>query len=465
MTDDLHLEDSYPTRQVALYQAIRKKIVTGLWAINGKLPSTRALASQLGISRNTVISAYEQLQSEGYIRSQPGAGYYVAIDRHDPYQQEKSSSAPYQEKPLSLSHGFAPGVADFEVFPYKLWRRILNHHLDRASLMGSQDLQGDPKLRQAIADYLASSRSVVCKPEQLIITSGAQQALTLAALAVHPKGQSIYLEEPGYRQMAKVLQCLGIARRSLRVDIKQGVQLENLENGRRDSVYITPSNQYPLGSSISLEKRLAILDWARKNGSLIIEDDYDSEFQFAHKPIPSLQGLAAQTCPDVDIAYVGSLSKVMFNSLRLGYLVVPEKFVSEVVSVKDALSGDTPAHTQAALAEFIQQGHLLRHIRKMRKLYEQKNQQMQSSIRKHLSSKVTIVSQFAGLHVTVVANHDINEQQLVLDADNLGIIIRPLSVYYNGKNKKKGIVLGYGNVALSEIDSKIAQIAKILTHV
>lgn len=463
---DLQLPDQVVHKQTALFEAIRDKIVTQLWGKGLKLPSTRKLALELNLSRNTVIYAYEQLLAEGYLESKAGSGYYVALELPDHFvATSRDIDKPIYEPTFTPNHSaFAPGIPDLSQFPHHKWQRLLARHIGRTSLLGVQDVQGDAVLRQALSSYLASSRSVVCQPNRIVITSGAQQALAIAVMLTKQQDSGVLMEQPGYTQMAKVLDLFNLPLLEAKVTEKSGLDLDLIEQSDARVIYVTPSNQYPMGTTLDINQRLRLIEWAQSRKGWIIEDDYDSEFQFAHRPYPSLQGLAAQTANDEHVVYIGSLSKVMFNGLRLGYLVVPESLVNRALTIKDALSGDSPAHTQAALADFIAEGDLVRHIRKMRRLYKQKHQRMLEMIERYFSDKVEVISQAAGLHITLKWRGYVNEQQWTRLAQDQGIVIRPLSYYEHGGQYQRdwsGVVLGYGNVALNDIEKHIQRLAEL----
>ncbi len=463
---DLCVDTAIGTLQQSVFFAIREKIVKGLWPKNGKLPSTRKLSQELSLSRNTVISAYEQLVAEGYLISQQGSGFYVAVELPEQYLPEKvsvkSAKAPLVKHDINAP--FAPGVPDLAVFPSARWQKYLNRHLTRTSLLGNQDIQGSWSLRYALSAYLASSRSVNCSPDRIIITSGAQQALSIATMATLNQGDKVLMEQPGYAQMRKLIQFQQYQFEALMVKEKLGFDIDVVTSSDADALYITPSNQYPMGTTLNTEQRGKIIDWAVQNSSWILEDDYDSEFQFAHRPYTCLQGLAAQMGRDDRVLYVGSFSKVMFNGLRLGYLVVPEALVDKCLMVKDALSGDSPSHVQEAMADFIAEGSLLRHIRKMRRVYKAKHEQMCLSIQTHFGTKVSVISQAAGLHITLKWQSGIDEVTWTKRAEHDGIVLRPLSYYEHPSYQYRdwnGVVLGYGNVALKDIEPLIQRLSEL----
>ncbi len=465
-TGDLTLASVGGSRQTRLFNAIREKIVQGLWHKNGKLPSTRKLAEELSLSRNTVIAAYEQLVAEGYLYSRSGSGFYVALELPEDYLTLPTRQpVTYKKAGANGSNpAFATGIPDLAAFPYAQWQRLLQRQGARRSLLGNSDVQGNADLRAALADYLASSRSVACHPDRILITAGAQQALAIAVMAVLTQGETILMEQPGYARMGQVIRLQQLQVQSVAVHARRGLDIDAVLTSNAQALYITPSNQYPMGTTITTDDRVRLIHWATQGKRWIIEDDYDSEFQFAHRPYTSLQGLAGQLGLDNQILYVGSLSKVMFNGLRLGYLVVPDSLVKTCVAIKDALSGALPTHTQAALAEFIQQGDLTRHIRKMRRLYKAKYQCMCQCIHAYFGDDVEIISQAAGLHLTLRWQRGPDEELWAQRARQAGIVLRPLSDYEQTTAPARtwhGAVLGFGNVAPDSIDSSLRQLAAL----
>lgn len=462
---DLRLAENDQTLQQKLFNAIRDKITQGLWPLAGKLPSTRKLSEELKLSRNTVTAAYEQLVYEGYVESRKGSGFYVSIELPDHYLPEINSTLAEVDHidQQDINRSFAPGVPDLTQFPVKKWQRYIQNHASRSAILGNGHVQGALELRQALANYLASSRSVVCNANRIIITSGAQQALTIATMAILKRNETLVLEYPGYVQMDKVSNLLNINKAHIDVEPLKGLNIKQLEATNAKAMYVTPSNQYPMGTTVNTEQRLKLIEWASLNKSWIIEDDYDSEFQFAHRPYTSMQGLAGQLGLDQNIIYIGSFSKVMFNGLRMGYMVVPESLVEQCNTIKDALSGDSPSHVQHALADFIADGELLRHIRKMRRLYKAKHQAMVEAIERHLPMHVEIISQPGGLHVTLRWVGGINEELLRQHALKQNLIVRTLAYYQPDGIKGRtwnGVVLGFGNTPLTDIEQNIVRLAK-----
>ncbi|MFC5080366.1 HTH-type transcriptional regulatory protein GabR [Vibrio thalassae] len=464
---DISLAESGVTLQHNLFSQIRVRILNGRWISGAKLPSTRTMAHQLKVSRNTVIQTYEQLVAEGYLVSKPHSGFFVSLTLPDQYlNAPETKNTPALGTDNTPSNGlFAPGVAELALFPTAQWNRLLQRHGSRVSLLGNQDLQGYLPLREALHRYLTSSRSVVCHPNRIIITSGAQQSIAIALLAIKRLGNNgkWLVEFPGYRQVVKVLETFDMDYDFVNVTAEKGLETAQILNQKALGVYLTPSNQYPMGSSIQTEQRLQLINWAQENQSWIIEDDYDSEFQFDSRPLRSMQGLAAESGNTKRMVYIGSMSKVMFNALRIGYMVVPKDLVDVCLDIKDALSGDTPSHTQAALAEFIDEGMLVRHIRKMRRRYEQKYRIIQQCIREHFGNEWQIVSQGAGLHITVQWQSEVDEQQFSDLAQSHAIVVRPMTYYEPiGHERRCGsVVLGYGNAPLESIPESVAKLAAL----
>ncbi|GLT18425.1 GntR family transcriptional regulator [Vibrio zhanjiangensis] len=463
---DLSLLGGAETLQQQLFNAIKVKIVSGLWHLGGRLPSTRTLSAELDVSRNTVNAAYDQLLAEGYIESKPGSGFYVSLELPNDFIPEMQARCPIDRSIPALGKRalFERGVPDLKQFPIKTWQKLMQRHVLRTSLLGSQDIQGSLALRSALAEYLSSSRSVCCSPGNILITSGAQQALMIATMSVLSSHDKILMEQPGYTQMAKIIELNQYHLEPLRVHETIGFDLDDVKRSRARALYITPSNQYPMGTTLNTEARLQLIKWAENQQGWLIEDDYDSEFQFANRPYSCLQGLASQIGLSKHVMYIGSMSKVMFNGLRIGYLVAPEHHVQRCLEIKDALSGGSPSHTQEALADFIGEGHLIRHIRKMRRLYKQKHQRVVDGLARRLGQQVKVISQAAGLHVTIKWDHGISELEWSKRASNHGIQLQPLSYYeHSGDINRswRAVVLGFGNTPMEEIEPSIELLAQL----
>ncbi|PVZ65434.1 PLP-dependent aminotransferase family protein [Pelagibaculum spongiae] len=473
-----------------LYQGLRQKILNGYLTNAMRLPSSRVLAKELAISRNTVISAYQQLQAEGYLESRVGAGFFVARQLPENWIEARrlaDSITVADSKPVSVNRklpdnnavkygrtipvvtnsgadgsagtGFAVGVPDLANFPHKIWNRLSQQIPSKSliSLMGYSDPQGLPELRAAIAEYLKSARSVICNPEQILITNGAQQALDLTSrLLIQPEDNAI-IEEPGYLGARHALLSAGAQLKTCSVD-QQGIkvnQLTALTDAKTRLLYCTPTHQYPTGAVMPLERRMALLEWANQHDCWVVEDDYDSEYHYRSRPLASLQGIDHHQ----RVIYMGSFSKVLFPSLRLGYLVLPQDLMPVFVAAKNVHSGETPLHNQKITAEFIQQGHFARHLRKSRQSYAAKLQHMQACC-ESLKQWFDVSDSGSGMHVVLQLKPGFSN--LEFEADLSSSLLKAqvfhsrLSRYYFGSVKEYGLVLGFANSPQEEIKNKVA---------
>lgn len=402
-----------------IYEAWRDGILAGRFAGGERMPSTRELASALGTSRSTVTQAYEQLIAEGYLESVHGSGTFVSRELPDDLRRPRSTvpagragasafrlsalagrlgaAAPARERPAG-SIDFARLGPDVEQFPFTTWHRLLNRQLKNppgALFDYAGDAGGEPRLRAEVAAYVARSRAVNCTPEQVVILSGSQQALDFAARLLLDPGEPAVIEEPGYPGQRRVLEACGARLCPVPVD-DEGLVVEALPAQAR-LVYVTPSHQFPTGVSMSLPRRLALLDWAERRGAVIVEDDYDSEYRYQGPPLPAMQGLMA----DAPVIYCGSFSKVMFPALRIGYAVLPSALVGPFQRLKWLTDRQNPGLEQAALADFIADGHLERHIRRMRRLYGQRRSVLVAALAEHFGDAARVLGDAGGMHVMV----------------------------------------------------------------
>lgn len=401
-----------------IYEAWQRGILTGRFAAGARLPSTRELALTLAISRSTVTQAYEQLIAEGYLQATHGSGTFVCRELPD---RSPRAAGTVKRKPKTLvcaplsRYGAGlqkdyprdtsvPGFIDFsqwgpdrEHFPWKLWRRYLSRHVRQVSrevFDYAEQAQGYEPLRQEIAGHVSRFRAVHCTPSQVIVVNGSQQGLDLCARLLFERGNKVAVENPGYPGAIRTFEAYGAMLQPVPVD-HDGIICRDLPGAR--VIYVTPSHQYPTGVSMSLNRRLELLAAARQRGAVIIEDDYDSEYRYRGSPLPSLQGLAE----DVPVIYCGTFSKVMFPGLRIGYLIVPEPLTAAFVRAKRLADNFTPVLEQMALRDFIADGHLERHIRRMRRLYGRRREVLLESLRRHLPGAATIYGDAAGMHAFV----------------------------------------------------------------
>jgi GntR family transcriptional regulator/MocR family aminotransferase len=464
-----------------LLEAMQQAILTGQLASGAKLPSSRMLAADIGVARNTVLHVYEQLTAEGYVTSTTGSGTYVADTAPNDRAAMRKPQEPADETPRKpcliskrgarlIAHAgvapkqwgaFMPGVPDVAEFPSRTWSRLQSRLWKRASpdLLTYAPGGGYRPLRRALSDYLRVARSVKCTPDQIIITTGIHQSIDLAVRLLTDSGDRAWVEEPCYWGVRSVLQASGLTLVPVPVDE------EGLNPSARDMAappriaLVTPSHQYPLGMVMSLARRRALLEFARQHGVWIIEDDYDSEFRYRSRPLSSLQGLddAGQ------VIYVGSLGKMMFPGLRMGYMVVPENLVDTFRTGVAELYREGQLMQQAVMTEFILDGHLTSHVRRMRGLYDERRQLLIDAIGAHFGKTLAVRGDEAGLHFVLELPGNASDRAITDDALASGVVTRPLTHYYmNQDDARRGLMLGYACVPHAEIAPAFAKLAGVI---
>ncbi|NQD36257.1 PLP-dependent aminotransferase family protein [Permianibacter sp. IMCC34836] len=470
--------------QGQLYRGLREAILAGQLKAGDQLPSTRALAPLLAVARNTVLAAYEQLQAEGYVESRHGAGSFVAahlperfIETAAPSADKKAATADIElsrrcvdwlqacELPPRRNAGaFVPAMPDLRGFPFDDFWRLLHKH-QRAAPWHWFDYGaggGLPALREAIANHLQVARAVRCTAEQVIVTSSTQNSLDLCLRILADVGDALVQEEPGYHGARASAIAAGLQMVPVAVD-EDGLRTDDLpavsaQTAAPKLIYITPSHQYPLGSVMSLPRRQALLAYAARHGSYILEDDYDSEIRFNGRPLASLQGLDEHE----RVLYLGTFSKVLYPALRIAYIVVPTALVPAFRRSQERLQGVGNYPTQAALAEFISTGKLASHIRKMRVQYAERNALLQQLLAPYLGADWQLLGGDAGLHFVLQARCAFDDVALANAADARGIMMRPLSPYYVGADKQYGFMLGYAAADSHELKRGIAVLRSLL---
>ncbi|HEY4951186.1 MAG TPA: PLP-dependent aminotransferase family protein [Candidatus Acidoferrales bacterium] len=462
-----------------LYAALRAAILEGRLHPASRLPATRDLATQYRLSRGTIVYAVEQLKSEGYVQARMGSGTYVSDTLPDELLQVRSiatPSPPLQEerhrsrrisayaKRVHLfptlaprpSRAFRPNLPALELFPTTLWAQVAARRLRKVStnfLLGCKPL-GYLPLRQAVADYLSSSRGVNCVAEQVAIVSGAQEALDLVArLFVNP-GDRVCMENPGYIGATAVFESLGAKISYVPLD-DEGMELREATLRNARLVYVTPGHQFPLGITMSLPRRLQLLESARKSGALILEDDYDSEFRYAGRPVPALQGLDRHGL----VLFTGSFSKVLFPSLRLGYLVLPHDVVDRFSATLSITRRHAPLMEQAILSDFITAGHFGRHLRRMRQIYAERLSVLLESARQNLAGLLEISGVEAGLQTVGWLQRGLDGELAAAAAAKRNVEVIPLSTYSHGNVASTGLQLGFAAVDAQEIRRGVQDLA------
>lgn len=470
-----------------LYDALRQAILTGQLAANTQLPPTRVLAKRLHISRTTVVIAFEMLLSEGYVESRAGSGTYVASVLPDELLHKPALARvqllrePDKRRRLSQrgnvlaatdvatvhyyseARAFRPGIPDIQQFPFDIWSRLAGAHWRNPplQLMGYSHPAGYAPLRAAIASYLGISRGVQCTPEQVIIVSGSQQAIDLAARVLLDPNDAVWMEDPGYPGAQSAL--LGVGARLVPIavdneglDVAAGIA----QYPHARMVYVTPSYQFPLGATMSLARRLLLLQWAVRMGAWILEDDYDSEFRYSGHPLSALQGLDTTG----QVLYIGTFSKVLFPALRLGYLVVPPDLIDAFTAARAVADRHSPLLDQVILTDFITQGHFARHIRRMRALYAERQAYLVKVAHSELKGLLDVRPAEAGMHLVGTLADDADDLLLSQQAARQELITPPLSTFYKATPIRRGLLLGYTAIDEQTIRDSIQRLASVLTR-
>ena len=467
-----------PRGETPLYHQLtewfRRAIIGGQLRPGQRVPSTRNLANELKISRIPVLSAYEQLFAEGYLETFTGAGTCVARSIPDDVLNPsgvKTRNAPPHPTAMKLKRdisrraaavreveqswlnnlgAFRVGVPALDHIPNGVWSKLVNRHARKPpiAMLAYGDPMGYMPLREAVAEYLGAFRAVRCEAAQILVTTGSQQGLQLAAHVLLDAKDRVWMEDPGYIGAHQALMGAGIQLIPVPVD-QEGLDVARGMRLGRDAraVYITPSHQFPLGVTMSATRRMQLLNWAVHNGAWIIEDDYDSEYRFGGRPIASLQGLDT----DGRVIYVGTFSKVLFPALRLGYVVVPKDLVPAFSAARDGTDTFSSTLYQAVMTDFIREGHFARHIRRMRTLYLERRAALVDAIGKHMGDRLEVIGAEAGMQLTALLPRGIDDVAVARKAAQKGVSARPLSTCYLNPPERGGLILGYGGADVEEI--------------
>ncbi|WP_414447557.1 PLP-dependent aminotransferase family protein [Burkholderia sp. 22PA0099] len=476
-----------------LYRQLHAAIVGGRLAAGTRLPSTRDLAQQLGVSRKTTLDVYERLASEGYLETRAGHGTFVAsgfappddaLDALDAPDARRAARDPLPDPadlpqlparahevwsrvpvdlamPIStppLAFDFRGGITDKTRFPWGDWRRSLNHAI-RAQSRGSgeyRDAAGDPNLRVGIARYVGFSRAIACSWQDVVVTNGAQQALDLLARTLVGPGDVVAVEEPGYPPARAAFEALGATVIGVPVDA-QGLIVEQLPDAAR-FVYATPSHQFPLGMPMSLARRVALLDWARRRDAVVLEDDYDCEFRFDGRPLEPLKSLDR----DGRVAYVGTFSKTLFPELRIGYAIAPRPLIAPLLKVKQIADWHSGTLMQAALAHFMLDGAFGRHLRRMAREYALRRARIAAWLDGELAPWFAPVAASAGIHVAAPFRAALDEARLLAAAREASIALIGLSAFHAHIPAVPGVLFGYGGIDAPHIDTAMATLARLV---
>lgn len=455
-----------------LYDGYRGAILDGRLRPGQRLPSTRSVAAELGVSRIPVVTAFEQLVAEGYVESRVGAGSFVsrALPSHAPARpadppprpgrrRMPALALPPRDEPWNaLSGAFRVGYPALGAFPTELWNRLVARHaraLTRRHLTYG-DTMGLPVLREALAGHLRTVRSMACDADQIMIVSGSQQALALAGQALLAPGDAAWLEEPGYLGARDALHVAGARIVGVPVDhegLDVAAGIRRCRSARL--AYVTPSHQYPLGVILSAGRRLQLLAWARRTGAWLLEDDYDSECRYDSQPLASLHSLDT----DARTLYIGTFSKILFPAVRVGYLVLPRDLVPRFRQLREAMDIFPPTLYQTVLAELIREGHFARHLRRMRAVYAERRRVLERALARE---GLSIAGDRAGMHLVVPLPPRSDDVAIATRAAAHGLSVSPLSMCYLGRRAAPGLILGYGAARLTELPEAVRRLATMI---
>ena len=459
---------------------LRQMILNGALPPSQKLPSTRELALELGVSRITIKSVYEQLISEGYVQGKIGAGTFVSegLDGETPVVPSLDSvkknyfdgnfSKTVEHISFSKASArygsilpFRPGVPALDKFPIKRWNKYLSRATTKSDITNFSygDLLGSKKLRSSIAHHLADSRGMKVDPKQILITSGAQQAFVLISYVLMNRNDNVWYENPGHIAGRDLMKIVGGDVSPIPID-NEGLNLPFaiLNFPKPKLIFTTPSHQQPLGITMSLQRRLALLKYAHKNASWVIEDDYDSEFRYRGRPLPALAALDKVG----RVLYVGTFSKSLFPSVRIGYVVVPEILMDAFAKMRNIFGQTSSAITEEALSNFMDDGGFAEHIRKMRRLYRDRRDTLLNALQEHCFNSLIPQQTDAGMHILADIKTDISDRLAHLELLNSGIDSLPLSIYYEGPVQRQALVLGFSGVQKKIIPKLVSKMGSVL---
>lgn len=461
--------------KLRIYAGLRQAILDNHLTAGTRLPATRNLATDLGVGRNTILRAYEQLYAEGYVAGQVGAGTFVADTLPDaplrghrrrcaathaatPTLSRRGAEIAAYASSSKLQYGaFMPGIPDVDLFPFETWRKLFNKYMRREhSRLLHYAAGGYGPLKAALCAYLKATRFIDCEPRQILILNGSHQALDLCARLLADEGDRAWIEDPGYWGARNVLRAAGLRLVPIPVDEHGLAPDEAAWANAPRLVFVSPSCQYPTGAVLSLARRRSLLERAAQCGAWIIEDDYDNELRYHRNPVAPLFGLARSQ----RVVYLGTFSKVMFPGLRLAYLVVPPAMVEPLAIGNAELYREGRLVEQAALAEFIAEGYFASHIRRMRVVYAERQAVLRSSLARTLGGAVTACGGQAGIHLLYRFHQPVDDTGIARDALAAGVIVRPLSLYcHDARHQRPGVMLGYAGVATEAIEPAAERLA------
>jgi GntR family transcriptional regulator / MocR family aminotransferase len=457
----------------SIYDSLREAILDGRLAPNSRLPPTRELSESLGVSRYTVTTAYDRLTAEGFLEGRVGAGTFVAPTKslistrrapsanvlHAREAFHKAAPMPVRDDVAEPRFDLSICLPDATLFPVDDWRRYIARELRPSAMRKAwyRDPAGEAQLREAVARWIGLSRSVRAGAEDVVVTHGAQQALDLIGRVLIEPGMCVAVEEPGYPPARRLFASLGAKVAAVPVD-DEGIVVEAIPRRAR-LVYVTPSHQFPLGMPMSMGRRRALLAWSERHGAAIIEDDYDSEYRFADRPLEPLQSLDCSG----RVVYVGSFSKVLSPILRLGFLVAPASLIPALRAAKQLSDWHEPLTTQTALARYLDDGGLARHVQRARRVYRQRHEHIARFLGGPLGTILKRVPSAAGLHISaLLRDPEASEEEVVRKAREAGIAINGLAQFHASPPTRYGLVIGYGAIQLERLDEAMTRLSSVL---
>jgi GntR family transcriptional regulator/MocR family aminotransferase len=462
-----------------IYMQVRGAVLNGVLAPGTALPSSRAMASRLGVARACVVAAYDQLATEGYLASRLGSGTFVCADLQDLVAARRRTRATLAKPPpvpasakafaefersATYAEGrpFNTGRTLIDARTLEAWRK-LTHQAVRslgAYDLGYTDPAGSIELRASICEYLQAARAVRCQPEQIVITAGTQHAIDISVRVALAPGDDVWVEDPGYPLTHAQLLLAKVRPHAIPVDqhgivVEAGLRLAP----KARAAFVTPSHQFPTGVVLSMPRRLELLTWARKSGAFIVEDDYTSEFRYSGPPLASLQGLDE----DERVIYVGTLNKALFPGLRLGYAVVPRALLGAFATARYLLDRQPPTLYQTVLAQFMQQGHFAAHVRRMRQLYREQRDALATTLLRKTAGLLEVDVPDQGMHLVAYLKADRRDIEIEAAAARAGIVVRAISRFYRSAPPRPGLMLGFSGYPRHLIAPAAAHLASVIT--
>jgi GntR family transcriptional regulator/MocR family aminotransferase len=466
-----------------VYDEYRRAILRGDLRPGQKIPSSRDLASEIQVSRFPVLYAYAQLLAEGYFESRVGSGTFISNTLPEQMtpsgahggelESEFSRNRPVSRRtslyPRSWeSHprgwgAFGIHQPAFDHFPFQVWSSLIAQHSRNPPARAIHNINplGSERFRNEICAYLRTARAVKCDPTQIMVVSGSQQALDITTRVLLDPGDSVLVEEPGYSPVRTVLVGAGCRPKPVPVD-HEGMDIAYAARHYRGAkaVFVTPSHQFPLGATMGATRRILLLNWAQSTGAWIVEDDYDSEYRFDARPIASLQGLDV----NARVIYIGTFSKMLFPSLRIGYIVIPPDLVKHFAAIRFAMDIFPPYLYQEVLADFMALGHFGRHIRRMRQLYAVRRATLIDCLRAEFGDQIELHGAAAGMHVTITLPEGLDDREITDRAAQERLWLWPISPYYMGKERRSGFVLGFGSTATEHIPAAVKRMRSVIQY-